>query len=330
METDRRQMMGRLSKVLKTLQAQPRYALMRGMARFASVRHLVAAGRQIWHARRLSSLLKQYESRMSDSIFPSLDRVDFVRKLRENGVAFGLRLPEALIAEISAFARQNPCYADRRPSLGFGLEQRAAAETALGKPILLAQYFNVAGECPAVARLLSDPALQWIASKYLQSEPTFVGANLWWTFPVKPLEEDRNLHAQLFHRDVDDFRFFKFFFYLTDVDNDDGAHVCVVASHRKPPLVRRGDRWNIRRYSDAEIEGYFPADKIVEISGPAGTGFAENTLCVHKGLTPTRQPRLLLQLQFALFDYGVLHDRQDAATLRAMSLREQPGLLHAP
>jgi hypothetical protein len=297
---------------------------MRGIARFPAVRVLVARTHRLLYARRLNAHLKECESRMASSLFPSLDRVAFVKQLREDGVAFGLQLPESLVEDIRSYAQHSRCYADRRPTLGFGLKYRSQAEKTLGKPILLAQYYNVATECPAVGQLLSDPALLWIAAKYLESMPRFVGANLWWTFPVKPLEEDRDLHAHLFHRDVDDFRFFKFFFYLTDVGNDDGAHVCVIASHLKPPLIRPGDRWNIRRYSDAEIERCFPADRIVEIVGAAGTGFAENTLCVHKGLTPKRQSRLLLQLQFALFDYGVMHDRQDSAALRAIAFQEHP------
>jgi hypothetical protein len=167
-----------------------------------------------------------------------------------------------------------------------------------------------------VRDLVTDPVLQWIAGRYLESMPKFVGANLWWTFPVVPLERDRDLHAHLFHRDVDDFRFFKFFFYLTPVEPGDGAHVCVLSSHVKPPRSEPGDPWNLRRYSDQEIAGTFAAENILEICGPAGTGFAENTLCIHKGLTPTDQPRLLLQLQFALFDYGVMHDRRDPTSLR--------------
>ena len=79
--------------------------------------------------------------------------------------------------------------------------------------------------------------------------------------------------------------------------------------------MRLGDRWTIRRYSDSEIARKYSASKILEICGPAGTGFAENTLCIHKGRTPTCENRLLLQLQFSLFDYGVMHDQRDAAAL---------------
>jgi hypothetical protein len=292
---------------------------MRGVARFRSVRGVVGLSRRLLQQRRLRTYLASREARMADSLFSQVDRSAFVRRLREDGVAFGLTLPQSLSRQILEFATQNPCFADRRADCGFRAEDRLRAEAALGKPILLAQYFNMADRSPAVNRLLHDPVLQWIAGSYLESIPTFVGANLWWTFPVEALDEDRDRHAHLFHRDVDDFRFFKFFFYLTDVGPGEGAHVCVVASHSRPPMLRPGDRWNIRRYSDAEIQQCFPHERIVEICGSAGTGFAENTLCIHKGLTPRGEPRLLLQLQYALFDYGVMHDRRNPAALQMIA-----------
>jgi hypothetical protein len=311
--------MARWNHIVQALRSQPGYTLMRGAARFPSVRGVVGHSRRLLQGGDLRAHLADCESRMAQSLFAQVDRADFVQRLREDGVAFGLELPQTLTSEIVQYAAGQPCFADRRPGCGFRFEDRPRAEAGMGKPILVAQYFNAAAQCPAIGRLLKDPALQWIAGRYLESVPTFVGANLWWTFPVQALEEDRDRHAHLFHRDVDDFRFFKFFFYLTDVEPGDGAHVCVVASHRRPPVLRLGDRWTIRRYSDAEIKRSFADDRVVEICGPAGTGFGENTLCIHKGMTPTRDPRLLLQLQYALFDYGVMHDRRDPAALRMIA-----------
>lgn len=310
--------MSRFSDLVQSVRSQPGYTLMRGAARFRSVRDLVGGSRRLLHAARLRTYLADCEARMSQSVLAPLDRLDFVRRLQRDGIAFGLGLPETLTAEIVDYALREPCYADRRIGCGFHVDDRPRAESALGKPVLLAQYFNAASGSRAIGRLVRDPLLQWIAGSYLQSVPAFVGANLWWTFPVQALEQDRDRHAHLFHRDVDDFRFFKFFFYLTEVAPGDGAHVCVIGSHLRPPMLRPGDRWNIRRYSDAEVERSYPADRIVEICGPAGTGFAENTMCIHKGQTPRREPRLLLQLQFALFDHGVMHDRRDAATLQML------------
>lgn len=259
------------------------------------------------------------EARITETVFTDVDRVDFARRLREDGIAFGLKLPEDITKAIVEYAHANPCYADRDTHYGFELTKRDAAESALGKPILVAQYFNVANGCSPIDKLLQDPLLQWIAGAYLGSLPTFVGANLWWTFPVDALKEDRDKHAHLFHRDLDDFRFFKFFFYLTDVVQGDGGHVCVVASHRHPPSIRIGDSLNIRRYTDEEVVHYYSSEQIVEITGTAGTGFAENTLCVHKGKTPKQEARLLLQLQYALFDYGAMHDGRSTADLRRIA-----------
>lgn len=310
----------RLRQVVYSLVNQPGYTLMRGVARFSAVRSVVRGARRALQSRRLQVHLAACEARMDRSLFGQLDREAMVRALRADGVAFGLRLPEDLIAELRAHAAQAPCYADRDPSLGFYYPNDfETAQRALGKPLLVAQYFNVADGSAAVRRLLEDPALQWIAGSYLGSMPVFVGANLWWTYPVPALQVDRDRHAHLFHRDVDDFHFFKFFFYLSDVHPGDGAHVCVVGSHHRPPNLRFGDRWNLRRYSDEEVARSYPAASITEICGPAGTGFAENTLCVHKGRTPTAQPRLLLQLQFALFDHGAMHDRRASDALQMMA-----------
>jgi hypothetical protein len=308
-----------LSDILSSIQRHPRYVVMRGAARFSSVRHSVGWGRRWIHRGRLKDLLAQCGARAQQSPFQSVDTRQFVLRLREDGLAMGLQLPQAIVQEIRAFAATTPCYADRDAAHGFHVADHRAAQQALGKPVLLAQYFNTESDCPAIAALVRDPVLLSIAAQYLESTPTFVGANLWWTFPVNALAADRDRHAHLFHRDVDDFRFFKFFFYLTDVQPADGAHVCVAGSHRRPPLLRLGDRWNIRRYSDQEVASCFARERISEIHGPAGTGFAENTMCVHKGLTPTREPRLLLQLQYALFDYGVMHDRRPASALRMLA-----------
>lgn len=310
--------MSRLSRLATSLREQPAYTMMRGVARFSAVRATVAGSQRLLKQRSTRRFLDQCEARLSDSPFRDVDRAGLVARLRERGVAFGLKLPDEMVREINAFALSKPCFADRLPSRGFHVADRLDAERALGKPVLLAQYFNTI-ECSAVASLCDDPVLQSIACDYLESVPAFVGANLWWTFPVEPLESDRSEHAHLFHRDVDDFRFFKFFFYLTDVAPGEGAHVVVAASHRRPPMARTSDRWNLRRYGDDEIQAQYDAADILEICGAAGTGFAENTLCVHKGRTPSTSPRLLLQLQYALFDYGVAHDRRPSELLRMLA-----------
>lgn len=308
-----------ITNTFNSFRTQPGYTAMRGLARFGMIRSFVAEARGMLQARNLRSYLADCEARMGETAFPSVDRHAFVRDLHMNGLAFGLELPSQVVSEIRSYADRADTYADRNPALGFKVSEHSKASALLGKPILLGQYFNTRADCTAIERLASDPALLWIAATYLKSLPTFVGTNLWWTFPVKASDEDRNKHAHLFHRDVDDFRFFKYFFYLTDVKEGEGAHVCVVASNRNPPITRRGDRWNIRRYSDQEVQDYYPPEQIKEICGKAGVGFAEDTLCIHKGSTPKSEPRLLLQIQFALFNYGVMDDEKPRGSLKRIA-----------
>ncbi|MBO9194823.1 hypothetical protein J5277_11960 [Rhizobium sp. 16-449-1b] len=305
------------SNVLKTLKENPGYATMRGIARFPLVRSVVTSTRGALSYRAFQRFLKECEDAMANSVFKDVDRPKFIKDLERDGVAFGLVLPQSVVSEIREFADNSPAYADRDPKKGFYYHDRGSAEAAIGKPILVAQYFNGL-TCRAIRDLISDPFLRWVAAVYLRSVPTFVGCNLWWTSPVHASDEDRNKHAHLYHRDVDDYRFFKFFFYITDVKDGEGAHICVRGSIANPPKIKPGDRWNIRRYTDQEITNYYPEQDILEITGKAGVGFAEDTLCIHKGSTPKTEPRLLLQVQFALFNYGIMEDGHDPSALSMM------------
>jgi len=315
-------MTSRLGRWSRSLMEAPRFTLMRGVARFDVARRVLATTLGLPGRLRLASWENATRHRGGEALLmPNVDVERTVAELDADGIALGFMLAPTVVSEIVHFASTHPCFADRQADRGFMVSDHEAAQQAICKSILLAQYFNTEAACAAVGRLARDPTLNLLAARFLRSVPHFVGANLWWTFPVDASEEDRHRHAHLFHRDVDDFRFLKFFFYLTDVEPGEGAHVCVRGSHRAAPRLRRFDRWKLRRYSDDEIAGAYAPGEILEITGKAGTGFAENTLCVHKGMTPRSAPRLLLQMQFALFDYGVMHDRRDPGSLRMIEGR---------
>ena len=293
---------------------------MRVAARFATIRRGVARLVALRHRTAQRAALKAIGRDMTRSVFRAVDLPGMISRLRVDGIATGLQMPRETVDKIMRYAVTAPCYADRMERLGFVVHERALAERALEKPILLAQYFNSTQACAAIDQLSKDPALLRIATEFIGAPARFVGANLWWTFPVQASDEDRDRHAHFFHRDVDDFRFLKFFFYVTDVPQNEGAHVCVRGSHHRPPILRTSDRWKLRRYRDAEIAHTYPEQDVLEICGPAGSGFADITLCVHKGRSPQSQPRLLLQLQYGLFDYGVMHDRRDPHQLARLDL----------
>jgi hypothetical protein len=99
-----------------------------------------------------------------------------------------------------------------------------------------------------------------------------------------------------------DYRALFFFFYLTDVDSTTGPHMVARGSHRRKKLRHRLSLFVGR--PDGEIIEYYGGDNVVTVTGPAGTGFAEDPFCFHRGTPPTSGDRLMLRVHFRISDYG--------------------------
>lgn len=138
--------------------------------------------------------------------------------------------------------------------------------------------------------IANDNAVLKIVQEVLGATPTISNINCWWSFAGRSKAEQ----AQLFHRDVDDFKFLKLFVYLTDVGSTDGPHVYVSDSHNINKATQ------IRRYQDDEIAGTFGKENIKSFEEPKGSLFIVDTFGVHKGLLPQKNDRLLLQVQYSL------------------------------
>lgn len=301
--------------VLRSLIDSPKYTLMRGPARFSAVRNLVSAGVRVCSLNSGRRYGQKLLAQMDDTLFPDVILNEHVESLRTTGAGFGLKLQDKFVNEILRYSETHPVFAFRNERLGFLPKDRKKAEKALGKEILLAEYYNTLDDCRAIHDIAGDPVLNWIALKYLGCVPKFLGVRLWWTYPVTPNKEDQLQHAHYFHRDIDDFKFLKFFFYLSEVEKGDGGHWLVSKSHFKAPHIRAKDRFITRRFEDDEIIDYYGKENIIEVTGPRGTGFSEDTLCVHKAATPSKNPRLILQLQFGLFNLVPRDDRRLASEL---------------
>ncbi|MEQ1586317.1 MAG: hypothetical protein ABL895_10585 [Cyclobacteriaceae bacterium] len=143
--------------------------------------------------------------------------------------------------------------------------------------------------------IANDSGLLQIVQEFLGAKPTISNINMWWSFGGRKQAE----HAQLFHRDLDDWRFCKLFIYLTDVDEESGPHV-YVRKTSKSPLFRK-----IRRYSDAEIVSTFGKENVIRFVKPKGATFLVDTYGFHKGLLPNSKNRLLLQIQYSLHPIGI-------------------------
>jgi hypothetical protein len=144
--------------------------------------------------------------------------------------------------------------------------------------------------CPHILALANSPELIGLAARFIGCKPTISGLRLRWSFPVAEGESI----LQKFHRDAEDWRYFKVMVYLTDVDGTAGPHVFVRGSHLTAASMR------IYYRSDEEVKRRYGADNLLEIPGAAGSGFAVDTSGLHKGTAPTGKARLLLQLQYSL------------------------------
>ena len=142
-----------------------------------------------------------------------------------------------------------------------------------------------------------------IAAKFLGTPPVHVASELWWSFPVTATLSEQLQAAQVFHYDLDDYRFIKFFFYLTDVDLSSGPHVLLRGSHKNKKLSHQLLGVRCASKGDREIVECYGADNLIAICGSAGLGFAEDSTCFHKGTLPTEKERLLLQIEYAINNY---------------------------
>lgn len=294
----------------KGLTKNPRWLLMRKISRFQTGRSIMRYF--------LKGSAKSYQSPVnySHSLFQDVDVDEVINNLKTDGLYLSITLPKEVVKEIVEFANSTACYGNRKLDMVFYNQQKEKVQTQLGKRFVVGYYFNTALLCPAIKKVQNDPKLLAIAAKYLEQEPVHQGNQLWWSFAGETTDWERSKAAQMFHYDIDDYRFLKFFFYLTDVDADSGPHVCVRGSHKKKNISHLLLR---KRETDEDIINYYGRESIVTIYGQAGFGFVENPLCFHKGITPTHQDRLMLQIEFATTDYGMQHDLRDGSVLKIVS-----------
>jgi hypothetical protein len=148
-------------------------------------------------------------------------------------------------------------------------------------------------EDESIQQLCTDPYFQAIAAEYLGFNPVLDLLSMWWSAPGDAALQSRA--AQLYHFDMDRFKFVKFFIYLTDVDTNNGPHCYVRGSHTRKPAALLKDG----RLTDEEILGHYATDELIELTGPAGTLLAVDTRGFHKGKPLLERDRLIFQIQFS-------------------------------
>ena len=150
----------------------------------------------------------------------------------------------------------------------------------------------------SVQDLVADETFFAIAQEYFQSKPLNDSVTMWWSTPYS--KEASSEAAQLFHFDMDRFKFLKFFVYLTDVTTNTGPHCYVKGTHKNLPEKFLKDG----RIPDAEILKYYNKNDIMEFTGDVGTILAVDTRGLHKGKPLVSGERLLFQIEYTTSFFG--------------------------
>jgi hypothetical protein len=257
--------------------------------RFQIVRDTAVA---YWHGRaQVTPLVEERWSRLE-----GVDVSGAVARLKEEGLYSGIRLNGETLKELRTFCDNSVCFGNGRRMYPFRIVHKGLAEESFQIRFAVARYLTCLSDCSTLASLISDQTLLAIARGYLGAEPVFLTARMWWSFVSSAREG-----SESFHFDLDDYRAISFFFYLSDVDTGSGPHVCIRGSHRGKPLSLLISPFKAK--SDRQIQAVYGPEQITVVYGSAGTGFAEDLFCFHKGLRPLTNDRLILQIRYGLRKY---------------------------
>lgn len=212
---------------------------------------------------------------------------------RDGFYVFARVVEKSLTDAIRGFAEQAPCTAR---GAGTSPASYPRSNPAVGRYDFAEE---ISLQCAEVQEFATDPAMARIAQCYLGQPVLMDEVALWWTTAKRA--EDANINAQLFHQDRDRLSFLKFFIYLTDVTPESGPHVYLKGSHTKIPRQLRGDG----RKTDDVVRQAGLWDNVVELTGPAGTIMAVDTIGLHKGKTPLTGDRLALENEFSTSLFGM-------------------------
>ncbi|NJN39252.1 MAG: hypothetical protein HC790_11950 [Acaryochloridaceae cyanobacterium CSU_3_4] len=241
-------------------------------------------------------------NRGNNTVFPNLDIRKVVETLNKDGLFLGVNLPSDILQEILIFSLPIEYYANNNPNLQFFLVDKEKSELKYQQNFVMATHVHRSIVCPAIQRLENDPILREIAARYLETNPIFIDSRIRWTFPVNDSLHEAVRGFFNFHYDLEDYRFVKFMFYLTDVFESDGNHVVVKGSHKRKRLR---DQFSLTRDAiDQDILNYYGQDHVESIYGKAGCGFVEDFYCFHQATLPISSSRLILEMTFSMNRYS--------------------------
>ncbi len=217
--------------------------------------------------------------------------------LNKNGyVFFDKKLTQETLTELTAFALKTPT--KTAPLYDQAIIYNPA------HPVSEIYRFDMQDliNNESIQNLIMDPALINVARNYLGCEPIFDFPAMWWSTAF--LKEASSEAAQLYHFDLDRIKWLKIFIYVNDVTPLNGPHCYIRGSHlpdAKPQdIINRG----YARIPDADLLKHYKKEDFMEVCAPAGTVFAGDTKCFHKGTPLKKGDRLVLEFEYTSSMFG--------------------------
>jgi hypothetical protein len=231
----------------------------------------------------------------SHPFHPSAESRAIGKCLQQDGIVFmpGLLTPSE-VNEIVCYLRTKNCYDPYHPEKpGFQDPQK------LHSTCFNAYYTadDIAG-APHLLNVANHPTVLEAVEIVFGCKPTLSNIDCWWLLANYDYSDRQatyfRQYAQTLHRDVDDWSEIKLFIYLTDVEPHTAAHLFVKGSHR-------GQIAPGRRNVELEVVRRSHPEKLLTVTGPAGTAWLENSFGLHAGPRPKSDNRLILAFVYTLF-----------------------------
>lgn len=159
--------------------------------------------------------------------------------------------------------------------------QRSSLASLSERPVLFNISLAELMQVKSIASLLSRSSIftEAINSIY-PYRMSIVSGRLCFSYPGN--SEQKAEAAQSWHFDLDGIGFVKQFIYLNHVDQRNGAHCYIPATHKSGAKSDQLITHGYSRIADQDMSCHQPGSPI-QISGSAGTSFLGSTLCWHKG-----------------------------------------------
>lgn len=242
--------------------------------------------------------------------FGDVDCGTLPKDLQEQGL---IKIPELKLNAIQVrqvvdYLKQKPVFANHVPTYSDNVPRMLSDPSSRQFPFGSYRLSDVAN-APHLIELAFHPKVLAIAESYLGCVPSLFSLHAWWSFPGFS-----SSGPQVVHRDIDDYKFFALFIFLTDVEGGKkgGEHDFILTSHRHDTLARTlGDDTELadeffyprlQPTSYDEISRYrrIFGNKVQSITGPAGSVFMADTYGLHRGVRPTESDRLVCWIRFGV------------------------------